>query len=181
MALYLILEFGVLYHQILNPVNLLVGIGCERSFARIEGDIVGNDLILDREVYLALWIVIFTLLGLYLLGKIRFKYDEPREHVSILRLLLSIGVFSFVVYLVPGMWGAPLKGLSGYLPPIETQDFVLGSGAVVSSSGEGASGNTYGLKIAHGLDGYFTLEEGLEAAQATGKPIFVDVTGHGCV
>ena len=137
--------------------------------------------ILDREVYLALWIVIFTLLGLYLLGKIRFKYDEPREHVSILRLLLSIGVFSFVVYLVPGMWGAPLKGLSGYLPPIETQDFVLGSGAVVSSSGEGASGNTYGLKIAHGLDGYFTLEEGLEAAQATGKPIFVDVTGHGCV
>ena len=137
--------------------------------------------ILDREVYLALWIVIFTLLGFYLLGKIRFKYDEPREHVSIVRLLLAIGVFSFVVYLVPGMWGAPLKGLSGYLPPIETQDFVLGSGATVSSTGNSSSGNTYGLKIAHGLDGYFTLEEGLEAAQATGKPVFVDVTGHGCV
>ena len=137
--------------------------------------------ILDREVYLALWIVIFTLLGVYLLGKIRFKYDEPREHVSIVRLLLAIGVFSFVVYLVPGMWGAPLKGLSGYLPPIETQDFVLGSGETVSSSGNSSSGNTYGLKIAHGLDGYFTLEEGLEAAQATGKPVFVDVTGHGCV
>ena len=137
--------------------------------------------ILDREVYLALWIVIFTLLGFYLLGKIRFKYDEPREHVSIVRLLLAIGVFSFVVYLVPGMWGAPLKGLSGYLPPIETQDFVLGSGETVSSSGNSSSGNTYGLKIAHGLDGYFTLEEGLEAAQATGKPVFVDVTGHGCV
>ena len=137
--------------------------------------------ILDREVYLALWIVIFTLLGLYLLGKIRFKYDETRDHVSIVRLLLAIGVFSFVVYLVPGMWGAPLKGLSGYLPPIETQDFVLGSGATVSSSGNSSSGNTYGLKIAHGLDGYFTLEEGLEAAKASGKPVFVDVTGHGCV
>ncbi len=137
--------------------------------------------ILDREVYLALWIVIFTLLGLYLLGKIRFKYDEARDHVSIVRLLLAIGVFSFVVYLVPGMWGAPLKGLSGYLPPIETQDFVLGSGATVSSSGNSSSGNTYGLKIAHGLDGYFTLEEGLEAAKASGKPVFVDVTGHGCV
>ena len=137
--------------------------------------------ILDREVYLALWIVIFALLGLYLLGKIRFKHDDPVEHVSILRLLLAIGVFSFVVYLIPGMWGAPLKGLSGYLPPIETQDFVLGSGSGAVSSGESSSGNTYGLKIAHGLDGYFTLEEGLEAAQATGKPVFVDVTGHGCV
>ena len=136
--------------------------------------------ILDREVYLALWIVIFALMGLYLLGKIRFKNDGPTEHVSIVRLLLAIGVFSFVVYLVPGMWGAPLKGLSGYLPPIETQDFVLGSDGTVSSN-TSASGNSYGLKIAHGLDGYFTLEEGLEAAQASGKPVFVDVTGHGCV
>jgi thiol:disulfide interchange protein DsbD len=135
--------------------------------------------ILDREVYLALWIVIFSLLGLYLLGKIRFKHDSPLEHVSILRLLLSIGVFSFVVYLIPGMWGAPLKGLAGYLPPLETQDFVMG--AAPSASTGKASGNTYGLKMAQGLDGYFTLEEGLAAARESGKPVFVDITGHGCV
>ena len=140
--------------------------------------------ILDREVYLAIWIVVFTLLGLYLLGKIRFKYDEKVETIGVTRLALSIAVFSFVVYMIPGMVGAPLKALSGYLPPIETQDFVIanyaeGQVAGVSSS-EPSSGNRYGLKIAHNLPGYFTLEEGLAAAQASGKPVFVDVTGHGC-
>ncbi len=139
--------------------------------------------LLDREVYLALWIVIFSLLGLYLLGKIRFKHDSPTEHLSIFRLLLAIGVFSFVVYLVPGMWGAPLKGLSGYLPPLSTQDFVLGSetsGRTVSLAPEAPS-NPYGLSMAHGLQGYFTLEEGQAAAKEAGKPVFVDITGHGCV
>ena len=81
--------------------------------------------LLDREVYLAIWIVVFSLLGLYLLGKIRFKNDSPVEHLSVTRLALAIAVFSFVVYMIPGMWGAPLKALSGYLPPIETQDFVV--------------------------------------------------------
>ena len=135
--------------------------------------------ILDREVYLALWIVIFTLLGLYLLGKIRFKYDEPRDHVSIVRLLLSIGVFSFVVYLVPGMWGAPLKGISGFLPPLESQDFVMGSPA--TSAPRGSSQSRYDLKMPLGLVGYFSVEEGLEAAKRERKPLFVDITGHGCV
>ena len=81
--------------------------------------------ILDREVYLALWIVIFALLGLYLLGKLRFAHDTPEDHLSVKRLFLSIVVFSFVVYMIPGMWGAPLKALSGYLPPIESIDFNL--------------------------------------------------------
>ena len=81
--------------------------------------------ILDREVYLAIWIVCFTLLGFYLLGKIRFKYDDKLEHIGLTRLTLAIAVFSFVVYMVPGMFGAPLKALSGYLPPLETQDFVV--------------------------------------------------------
>ncbi len=80
--------------------------------------------ILDREVYLAIWIVVFTLLGFYLLGKIRFKYDSPLEHIGVGRLALAIAVFSFVVYLVPGMWGAPLRGISGYLPPMSTQGTV---------------------------------------------------------
>ena len=82
--------------------------------------------LLDREVYLAIWIVVFSMLGFYLLGKLRFPHDEKVEHVSLLRLISSIAVFSFVVYMIPGMFGAPLKALSGYLPPISTQDFVIG-------------------------------------------------------
>jgi thiol:disulfide interchange protein DsbD len=137
--------------------------------------------ILDREVYLALWIVIFTLLGLYLLGKIRFKYDGPTEHVSILRLLLSIGVFSFVVYLIPGMWGAPLKGLSGYLPPLSTQDFVVYSGTGVPSGPSSVTPEEGTITVAHGLQSYLTLEEACQAAREQGKPVFVDITGLGCV
>ena len=136
--------------------------------------------LLDREIYLAIWIVIFSLLGLYLLGKIRFKYDEKVEHIGLTRLGLSIATFSFVVYMIPGMWGAPLKGLSGFLPPIETQDFVLG-GPGSYSNASSTSSNNYGLKLPLGLEGYFTLEEALEAAKTEGKPVFVDITGHGCV
>ena len=139
--------------------------------------------ILDREVYLAIWIVVFTLLGLYLLGKIKFEGDEPVEHISVPRLTLVIAVFSFVVYLIPGMWGAPLKALSGYMPPITTQDFVIGqnSGTAQTVDAEAVVDSKYGLHLPLGLHGYFTLEEGLEAAKEAGKPVFVDVTGHGCV
>ena len=140
--------------------------------------------ILDREVYLAIWIVVFTLLGLYLLGKIKFEGDEPVEHISAPRLTLVIAVFSFVVYLIPGMWGAPLKALSGYMPPITTQDFVIGQNSGTTAqvaAGETVTDSKYGLHLPLGLHGYFTLEEGLEAAKEAGKPVFVDVTGHGCV
>ena len=128
--------------------------------------------ILDREVYLAIWIVCFTLLGFYLLGKIRFKYDDEVKHIGIGRLGLAIAVFSFVVYMVPGMFGAPLKALSGYLPPLETQDFVLGSAAPEADAT---------LKLPHGLSAYGTIEEGLVAAKESGRKVFVDITGHGCV
>lgn len=143
--------------------------------------------LLDREVYLAIWIVVFTLLGFYLLGKIRFAHDEKVEHLSVKRLALSIAVFSFVVYMIPGMFGAPLKALSGYLPPITTQDFVLGQNTVQVPAGTGESGykgsksDRYGLHLPLGLTGYFDLEEGLQAAKEAGKPVFVDITGHGCV
>ena len=145
--------------------------------------------LLDREVYLAIWIVVFTLLGLYLLGKIRFEHDEPVEHLSVPRLALSIAVLSFVVYLIPGMWGAPLKALSGYMPPITTQDFVMGSSKAqavdsscyVSEEFTSESADKYGLHLPLGLNGYFDLNEGLAAAKKAGKPVFVDVTGHGCV
>lgn len=143
--------------------------------------------LLDREVYLAIWIVVFTLLGLYLLGKLRFKHEAPVEGIGIGRLSLAIAVLAFVVYMIPGMWGAPLKALSGYLPPIETQDFIVYShndGPLTVSSGQdrqAAQENEYGLKMPLGLSGYFTIEEGLEASKREGKPVFVDITGHGCV
>lgn len=174
--------------------------------------------LLDREVYLGIWIVTFSLLGFYLLGKLRFKNDDPVEHISVPRLGLAIAVFTFVVYMIPGMWGAPLKALSGYLPPLESQDFVvynyadtpagtvasIGTGdgmmrgsvtelvEVTRAGDNGAStgsatssvsnyGQKYDLKMPLGLTGYFTLEEGLAAAKAQNKPVFVDITGHGCV
>lgn len=140
--------------------------------------------ILDREVYLAIWIVVFTLLGLYLLGKIRFKHDSPLEYISVGRLALVIADFAFVVYMIPGMWGAPLKALSGYLPPIQTQDFVLGTYAPpvgVVEPKTVALPETSGVSLPHGLTGYDNLEDGIAAAAAQGKKVFVDITGHGCV
>ena len=146
--------------------------------------------ILDREVYLAIWIVCFTLLGLYLLGKIRFKHDSPLEYVSVGRLALVIIDFAFVVYLIPGMWGAPLRALSGYMPPLETQDFVLGSpigsgmtGATYVMAGPDRPSHLYGseVNLPHGLTGYSSLEDGIASAREQGKKVFVDITGHGCV
>lgn len=134
--------------------------------------------ILDREVYLAIWIAVFFLMGLYLLGKIRFKNDSPLEYLSVKRLVLAIATFAFVVYLIPGMWGAPLKAISGYLPPMETQDFVGGS--YVPAAGGGApQGRT--VTIANGLEAYTNVDDALAAARETGRKVFVDITGHGCV
>lgn len=142
--------------------------------------------LLDREIYLAIWIVTFALLGFYLLGKLKFAHDDDVPHISVTRLSLAIVVFSFVVYMVPGMWGAPLSGLSGYLPPISTQDYILspgGTGNVVMTDAPAKSeAKKYDfLHLPHNLDGYFDLEQGLEAAKELGKPVFVDVTGHACV
>ena len=126
--------------------------------------------LLDREVYLAIWIVCFTLLGFYLLGKIRFKYDSPVEHIGVGRLALVIIDFAFVVYMIPGMWGAPLKALSGYLPPLETQDFVLGQGGPQAPVQAAPEAQLPGIvDMPHGLSAYTGLEEGLEAARAQGE------------
>ena len=141
--------------------------------------------LLDREVYLAIWIVVFTLLGLYLLGKIKFKHDSEVKYVGVFRLTLVIAIFSFVVYLIPGMWGAPLKALSGYLPPMHTQDYVLGAEGSAPVAQQTASQERvkYGdfLHLPHGLNGYFDYEQGMAYAKSVGKPVFIDVTGHGCV
>lgn len=149
--------------------------------------------LLDREVYIALWVVIFFLLGLYLLGKLKFAHDSDTKYVSVKRLFLAIITFAFVVYLIPGMFGAPLKALSGYLPPISTLDFNLtasnaggGSSAVVSSLDRskiegGAPKYSDFLHLPHGLEGFYDYEEGMKYAKEVGKPVFLDFTGHGCV
>ena len=142
--------------------------------------------LLDREIYLAIWIVTFALLGFYLLGKLKFAHDDDVPHISVTRLSLAIVVFSFVVYMVPGLWGAPLSGLSGYLPPISTQDYILSPGGTanvvtVDAPAKSEAKKYDFLHLPHNLDGYFDLEQGLEAAKELGKPVFVDVTGHACV
>ena len=134
--------------------------------------------LLDREIYLAIWIVVFTLLGLYLLGKLRFAHDSEVKHISVGRLGLAIAVFTFVVYMIPGMWGAPLKGLSGYLPPMHTHDF-----QVTVKKTNKIRNAKYGkeLHLPHNLAGYFEINQAAEKAARVGKPLFIDFTGHGCV
>lgn len=152
--------------------------------------------LLDREIYLAIWIVIFTILGFYLLGKIKFANDSDVKYVSVPRLAMALITFTFVIYLVPGMFGAPLKALSGYLPPQHTHDFDIN--AIVRnnlkvanySQGDGNKENVakcedpkYAdfLHLPHGLDGYFDYEQGMACARELNKPVFIDFTGHGCV
>ena len=151
--------------------------------------------ILDREVYLAIWIVVFTLLGIYLMGKIKFKFDSPVQYISVFRLILIIVDFTFVVYMIPGMWGAPLKALSGYLPPITTQDFVLdpaqhsggGTTYVVGQAQDDENGfpthRKYAdfLHLPYDIPAFFDYEEARAYAAKVGKPVLLDFTGHGCV
>ncbi|AKD05494.1 thioredoxin family protein [Pontibacter korlensis] len=148
--------------------------------------------ILDREVYLALWIVIFTLMGFYLLGKLKFSHDSDLKYISVPRLFFAIVTFGFVVYLIPGLFGAPLKALAGYLPPQSTQDFDLntiarqgggGTAVVAANTTDNCEPPKYAdfLHLPHGLQGYFDLEQAKKCAAEQGKPIFIDFTGHGCV
>jgi len=117
--------------------------------------------ILDREVFLVLWIILFTLLGFYLIGKIKFAHDSDLKFVSIPRLFFAIISFAFALYMVPGLWGAPLKAISAFSPPLYTQDFNLYQGEVHPK--------------------YFDYEEGMEYARKNGKPVLIDFTGYGCV
>lgn len=148
--------------------------------------------ILDRHIYIAFWAAITLFMGLYLLGKIRLPHDSPVEKVGVGRMLLAIVAFTFLIYLLPGMFGAPLKALAGYLPPQSTHDFDvinLVKQSVQGGTGQGSTATRptslakYGdrFHLPHGLTGYFDYQEGLAAAKRAGKPIFIDFTGHGCV
>jgi len=142
--------------------------------------------LLDREIYLAFWIVIFAMMGFYMLGKILLPHDSKLEKVGVLRLLIATVIFTFVVYLIPGMFGAPLKMLAGYLPPQSTHDFDIPA-LVDQQAGQVESGLCETPKYAnflhfpHGLKGYFDYEQAVACSKEQGKPIFIDFTGHGCV
>ena len=141
--------------------------------------------LLDREIYLALWITIFTLMGFYLLGKIRFPHDSDMPVVKFPRLLMVIVTFAFVVYLIPGMFGAPLKALSGWIPPMGTHDFNL-PGIIMENAGSGGSAapDLYELceepkykdiiHSPHGIKGYYDYEQGLKCAKSQNKPVLID-------
>jgi thiol:disulfide interchange protein len=137
--------------------------------------------LLDRDVNIALWIVIFSILGLYFLGKVRLPNDSATEKIAVPRLLLSIATFSFVAYLVPGLWGAPLKALAGYLPPMYTHDFDLVS-LTRNNKGKLCDEPKHAdfLHLPHGLQGYFDYDQALACARKQNKPLFIDFTGHGC-
>jgi thiol:disulfide interchange protein DsbD len=134
---------------------------------------------------LALWVTIFALLGFYLLGKIKFSHDSDMAFLSVPRLFMGIGVLAFVVYLVPGMWGAPLKALAGYLPPMSTQDFDIhrisqeASGKQTDLCAEPKYSEVF--HFPHGITGYFDYDQALACSKELNKPLFIDFTGHGCV
>jgi len=138
----------------------------------------------DREIFLSLWIVIFILMGIYILGKLKFSHDSDLPYISVPRLFFAIISFSFAVYLVPGLWGAPVNILSGIAPPLNTQDFILGgnTGSAVQSSDFPASVKYNDvLHPPHGFNAFFDLDEGLAFAKKVNKPVLIDFTGHACV
>jgi thioredoxin-related protein len=159
--------------------------------------------ILDREVFISLWMVIFMLLGIYLLGKIKFHHDDelPKNdfdlpYLSVTRLFFAIASFSFAVYMIPGLWGAPLKAVSAFLPPMGTQDFIVGGTKTVSlqnnnsSSGELPTPVKYydqmkkyepEVVVQYGMITYFDYDEALAIARKFHKPLMLDFTGINCV
>lgn len=144
----------------------------------------------DREIFLVLWIIIFALMGIYLLGKLKFAHDSPVSFISVPRLLMAIIVLSFTVYMIPGLWGAPLKSISAFLPPQDTQDFdlytptLIPGGVNASAVPQAASGPHKYADIFHAplkLDAFFDYDEGIAYAKKVSKPVLIDFTGHACV
>ncbi len=189
----------------LNSVKVVLGfimLAFSLKFASTV-DTVYNLGILSRDVYLAIWIVLFVLLGLYLMGKIKFSHDSDVPNIGIFRLVLIIASFTFALYLLPGLFGAPLTRISSLLPPRETSGFNLlkaisenrgttapglaGSGVILpgalpSNGSPLCEEPKYGdfLHFEYGLQGYFDLEQGLACAKKLGKPVLIDFKGHAC-
>ena len=148
----------------LNSVKVVLGfleLALSLKFLSVA-DLAYGWHILDREVFISLWVVIFTLLGIYLLGKLRFPHDTPTETTGVGRFFMALVSLSFAVYLVPGLWGAPLKGVSAFVPPLFTQDFNL-----YARDGEHRTFNDF--------------DEGMRYAAENNMPVLMDFSGYGCV
>jgi thiol:disulfide interchange protein len=155
-------------------------------------DSVYSFRIITRDVFLIVWIVIFSLLGLYLMGKLKFSHDSDIPYIGTFRLFLIIAVFSFVLYLIPGLFGAPLKGISSFLPEQSTTGFniprLINEARPVNNMGPARQESTICstpkfaeiFEMPLGLKGYFELKQGLECAKAQGKPVLIDFKGHAC-
>jgi thiol:disulfide interchange protein len=168
-----------------------------------NADLIYRWHLLDRDVYLSLWIIIFALLGFYLLGKIKFKHDDHlplndygHPYLSVTRLLFAIIPLAFTVYMIPGLWGAPLNGISGWLPENKTQDFnierLIRNGQIDNHAADSAHSDTKPASIKPrkytdilsseipGVETFFDLDEALAAAKALNRPVMLDFTGHSC-
>ena len=189
----------------LNSVKVVLGfimLAFSLKFASTV-DTVYNLGILSRDIYLAIWIVLFVLLGIYLMGKIKFSHDSDVPHIGVFRLVLIIASFTFALYLVPGLFGAPLTRISALLPPRETSGFnlmkaisenkgtastgvlipgTLAPGALTATGTAICEDPKYGdfLHFEYGLEGYFDLEQGLACAKKLDRPVLIDFKGHAC-
>ena len=172
----------------LNSVKVVLGfleLALGLKFLSIA-DLTYHWGLLDREVYLALWIIIFTLMGFYLLGKLKFAHDSDTPFIKVPKLMLAIMTFGFVIYMIPGMFGAPLQILSGYLPPMTTHNFDVAK-IIRTNTGnvtfEGCDTPKYSEyhELPHGLSGYFDYEQALSCAVKQKKPVLIDFTGYACV
>jgi thiol:disulfide interchange protein DsbD len=173
----------------LNAVKVVLGfleLGLALKFLS-GADLAFNWKFFDREVFLSLWIVLSAFTGLYLLGKLRLPHDSELSSISVPRVILALVVLSFTVYLIPGLWGAPLKAISGLAPPMGTQDFVLGAerSSLTASPAITGSSKKYSALFhrftPHGIDAFYDYDEGLAYAKSVGKPLFLDFTGIQCV
>ncbi|TCD29697.1 DUF255 domain-containing protein [Pedobacter psychrodurus] len=171
----------------LNSIKVFLGfleLGLSLKFLS-TADLAYHWGILDREIFLAIWIVLALILGVYLLGKIKFSHDSDLPYVSVPRLFIATATFVFAIYLIPGLWGAPLKAVSALVPPLSTQDFVIGQDGggsnQVSTPSHAKRKYSEFLHIPHNIDGFFDYQEALAYAKEVKKPLFLDFTGHGCV
>ena len=169
----------------LNSVKIILGF-LELAFALkflSNVDLAYHFDLLDREIFLSLWIIIFGLLGFYLLGKLKFAHDNELLHIPLPRFFLAILVLSFTLYMVPGLWGAPLKSISAWLPPQTSQDFDLYTPTLLPANHPTKVDKKYGdkFKAPHNLDVFFDYDQALAFAKEVNKPLFIDFTGHSCV
>lgn len=170
----------------MNSVKVVLGF-LELAFALkflSNVDLAYHWGILDREVFLVLWIAIFSLLSLYLLGFVRFAHDSPMNHLGLFRMSLALFSIAFTLYLIPGLWGAPLHAVNAFVPPLATQDFVMGASTNPNTPAETElSPRKYSdiLHAPHNLPSFFDYEEGMRYARLVKKPVMLDFTGHSCV